>query len=263
DANPDDGRALDALESLYRQTGEHEALRDVLGRKAELAHDDSDARRAALAEIAVLSEEKLGRRDHAGSAWEQNLELLPADTEATRALERLYAAAGRWPELAELLEKRMGFAEDLDEAVDLRYRLGELYETKLHDPDKAVENYSAALGGDAQHADSIAAPERYLADAGVRLNAAQVLQPIYIPARDGPKLIPITEPRLDAQSEPASRLQLTRRIARLYEEQLEDLEGAFRWYGKVFREDPDDRAIRDQLVRLATILERWDGLAFV
>src|SRR5262249_14693677 len=60
-----------------------------------------------------------------------------------------------------------------------------------------------------------------------------------------------------------SRLQLTRRIARLYEEQLEDLEGAFRWYGKVFREDPDDRAIRDQLVRLATILERWDGLAFV
>src|SRR3990172_690038 len=42
---------------------------------------------------------------------------------------------------------------------------------------------------------------------------------------------------------------------------MEAREGPFRWYGKVFREDPEDRAIRDQLVRLATILERWDGLA--
>src|SRR5262249_6240009 len=99
--------------------------------------------------------------------------------------------------------------------------------------------------------------------AGVRLEVAEVLEPIYIAKQDWPNLIRITEIRLDAQSDPAHRLALTRRIARLYEEQLEDLEGAFRWYGKVFREDPDDRAIRDQLVRLATILERWDGLAFV
>ena len=266
DANPDDRRGLDALEALYRQTGEHAALREVLQRKADLAGADGgdlDERRTALAEIAVLAEEKLDRRDDAVAAWEEILEVMPADAEAATALERLYALAERWVDLAELVEKRLGFAEDLHEAVALRYRLGELYETKLHDPDKAVENYSAALGGDAQHAGSIAALERYLVDAGVRLNVAEVLEPIYISRQDWQKLIRITEIRLDAQSDPDDRLALTRRIARLYEEQLEDLEGAFRWYGKVFREDPDDRAIRDQLVRLTTILERWDGLARV
>ncbi len=261
DQNPEDPRALSALESLYRETGENESLRDVLLRKAELAAEDTDARREALAEIAVLTEEKLNRRDEAVGAWEQILEMLPADVEATRALERLYADAARWVDLAELLERRMGFAEDLHEAVDLRYRLGELYEKRLSDPDRAVENYSAALGGDPQHAQSIAALERYLEDAAVRLMAAEVLEPIYISRQNWANLIRITEIRLDSEADPTNRLALTRRIARLYEEQLEDLEGAFRWYGKVFRENPDDRAIRDQLVRLATILERWDGLA--
>jgi tetratricopeptide (TPR) repeat protein len=261
DSNPEDPRALAALESLYRETGEHEALRDVLLRKAELHADDADARREALAEIAVITEEKLGRKDEAVGAWEQILEVLPADIEATQALERLYADAARHVDLAELLERRMGFAEDLAEAVDLRYRLGELYEKKLADPERAVENYSAALGGDPQHARSITALERYLEDAAVRLTAAEVLEPIYISRQAWASLIRITEIRLDSEADPANRLALTRRIARLYEEQLEDLEGAFRWYGKVFRENPEDRAIRDQLVRLATILERWDGLA--
>lgn len=261
DANQEDARALSALESLYRQTGEHEPLREILHRKADLAGEDIDVRRDALAEIAVLAEEKLGHPEESVAAWEEILEILPADAEATKALERLYAARERWVELAELLERRMGYAEDITEAVALRFRLGELYETKLSDPDKSVDNYQAALGGDPQHAGSIAALERFLGDAGVRLQVAEVLEPVYIGRQDWPNLIRITEIRLDATADADKRLALTRRIARLYEEQLEDLDGAFRWYGKVFREDPDERATRDQLVRLATVLERWDGLA--
>ena len=68
---------------------------------------------------------------------------------------------------------------------------------------------------------------------------------------------------LGAAEDTAQRLALTRRVARLYEEQLEDLDAAFEWYGKVFREDPSDRHIRDQLQRLAGILDRWGDLAQV
>lgn len=263
DANPDDPRALDALELLYRETQDHHALRDVLTRKADRHADDLDLRHDVLVEIAVLSEEKLDAVEEAIAAWEQVLELQPADVDATRALERLYAGRERWVDLAELLEKRLGFAEDLREAVELRFRLGELYEKQLTDPDRAVENYQAVLGGDPYHAGAIAALERYLEDAATRLQVAEVLEPIYIARQDWPRLIRIAEVRLDAEKDPQNRRQLTRRIARLHEEQLEDLEGAFRWYGKVFREDPDDRTVRDQLMRLAQILERWDALANV
>src|SRR5690606_19914549 len=76
-----------------------------------------------------------------------------------------------------------------------------------------------------------------------------------------PKLVRIYEGELDAATEPAERLKLTRYIARLYEDQLEDLEGAFRWYGRVFREAPGDAGARQQLVRLASVLEAWSTLA--
>jgi tetratricopeptide (TPR) repeat protein len=260
DAVPDDARALTALELLYRETSDHQALRDVLRGKAERT-DDIDTKYQALTELAVLAEEKLNEGEDAVQAWEQVLELQPADADATHALERLYTMRERWVELAELLEKRLGFAEDLKEAVDLRFRLGELFDKKLMDPDRAVENYEAVLGGDPGHAEAIAALERYLEDAATRLGVAEVLEPLYISRQNWPGLIRITEIRLDAEQDPGNRQQLTRRIARLYEEQLEDLEGAFRWYGKVFREDPEDRQIRDQLQRLAQILGRWAELA--
>jgi tetratricopeptide (TPR) repeat protein len=77
DANPEDPRALTALEGLYRETGEDDALRDVLLRKAELAADDTDARRAALAEIANLTEEKLRRPEEAVAAWSRSSRCCP------------------------------------------------------------------------------------------------------------------------------------------------------------------------------------------
>jgi tetratricopeptide (TPR) repeat protein len=263
DAQPDDPRAAEALERLYRETGEHQALRQILRAKTERPGTDLDGRRHAFIEIATLCEEKLGEPDEAVLAWEAVLELMPAEADAARALERLYSSRERWVELSELLERRLGFAEDLDEAVTLRFRLGELFEKKLSDPDRAVENYQAVLGGDPQHAGAIEALERYLADPAERLQVAEVLEPLYIARQNWAGLIRLAEIRLDAEQEPALRLQLTRRIARLHEDQLEDLEGAFRWYGKVFREDPEDRQTRDQLHRLATILDSWGALANV
>ena len=69
--------------------------------------------------------------------------------------------------------------------------------------------------------------------------------------------------RLESAEEPERRLSLSTRIAQLYEEQLEDLEGAFTWYSRVFLENPVDDAIRDQILRLAGILDRWTEVAEV
>src|SRR5262249_32833578 len=193
--------------------------------------------------------------------YEQILEISASDRDALSALERLYRDAQRGADLADLLERRLGYADDLEEAVRLRFQLGELYERVLRDPDRAVENYRATLGGEPGHAGGIAALERYLEDPAQQGAAAEVLEPVYAARQDWPKLVRIYEVRLLAAEEPKLRLQLLRRVARLHEEQLEDLEQAFKWYGQVFRESPDDRTARDQLVRLAGILERWRDLA--
>jgi len=263
DSAPDDQRALAALEDIYRTSDEHDKLYEILVRKADLAGDNLEVRAEALSESARLCSEHLSRPEDAVAAWEQVLELVPNSRDATGALEKLYKSSERWHDLVELLERRLGYAFSVEEAVDLRFRLGELHEHQLQDPDAAVDNYSAALGGDPNHQGATAALERSLDDPASRGNAAQVLEPIYVAQQDWPKLVRIYEIKLDASEDPTERLQLTRYISRLYEEQLEDLEGAFRWYGKVFREAPEDSGVRDQLNRLATILEDWEGLAAI
>ncbi len=263
DDQPEDRRALAALESIYRQTGEHESLYEILTRKADLASDDLDVLAAALAEAAKLCATELDRPEEAIAAWEQVLEITPENRDAVDALEVLYEAGERHHDLVDLLERRLGYAFTVEEAVLLRYRLGQLCEHKLYDAESAVENYSAALGGDPNHAGATEALERYLDDPGLRSNVAEVLEPIYVAHQDWVKLVRIYEIKLEAAEDADDRLALTRYIARLHEEQLEDLEGAMRWCGRVFRETPDDVDVREQLARLATILNKWEYLARV
>ncbi|MCB9573169.1 MAG: tetratricopeptide repeat protein, partial [Kofleriaceae bacterium] len=260
DAQPDDRRALLALESIYRETGEHARLWDVLMRKSELAADPN-ARVAALAEAAALCAGPLDRPDEAIAGWEQVLELAPERKDAVGALEQLYRGAQRWHDLVDLYERRLGFAFTVEEAVALRLKLAALHDQELRDAEAAVENYAAALGGDPDNADAIAALERYLDDPVVRAEAAEVLEPLYVSRQQWAKLIRIYEIKLEAAGDPGDRLRLTRFIARLYEEQLEDFEGAARWYARLFRENPVDPGTRDQLQRLAMILDNWQFLA--
>lgn len=262
DGQPDDPRALGALEGLYRRGGDSRALYDILTQKAELSAEPGD-KVAALAELATLAAGPLRRPDDAIAAWEQVLELDPSRTDAVAALDALYRGEARWPDVVDLYERRMGFVVTIEEAVALRIRLAEVQEKQLNDLTTAVDSYAAALGGDPTNATALAALERMIADPSVRTAAAEVLEPIYIARQDWPRLARLNEAQLEATVEPAERLALTLQIARIYEEQLEDLEDAFRWYARLFREDPTDDTVRDQLHRLATVLDDWPGLARV
>ncbi|HEX2574271.1 MAG TPA: tetratricopeptide repeat protein [Polyangia bacterium] len=263
DAAPDHPRALDALEELYAEAKEYEPLLEIYNRRAELSGSDDDRRYQYVTFSARLCRHELGRPEEAISYYEQILQLYPADEEATQALDELYTDAGRNADLADLLERRLGFTEDVEHAVLLHFRLGGLYGGELGDNQRALEHYRSALDGDADHPGAIAALERLLDDPVLRVEAAELLEPVYAARHDWPALIRIYEVRLEAADDTQQRLWLTRRIARAYEEQLEDLEASFRWYGKVFREDPSDRQIRDQLWRLAGILDCFKDLATI
>ncbi|HLL23764.1 MAG TPA: hypothetical protein VK427_16610, partial [Kofleriaceae bacterium] len=260
DGQPDDRRALAALESIYRETNDHERLTEILLRQADAATSDVDDRVGALVEAAGLYVE-LRRPDDAITTWEQVLAIAPERRDAVDALETLYREQGRWPDVVDLYERRLGFATSIDEAVVLRVQLGEIHEKQLRDFETAIDNFSAALSGDARNETALAAVERYLVDPDLRVVAAEVLEPIYVSQQRWPDLIRVYEARLESASDPRERLKLTRFVARLFEEQLEDFESASRWYARVFRESPEDTTIRDQLQRLAGMVDNWRFVA--
>ncbi|MEO6951123.1 MAG: tetratricopeptide repeat protein [Polyangia bacterium] len=262
DASPENVTALAALETIYRADSEWSALYEIYARRAELAGTaDGDERRRYLLLGAELAEGALDRPSDAIPAYEEALELQPADLATSKALEARYQAASRWHELAELLERRLGFSDELHEAVALRVQLGRLFDQDLNDAERAVESYRAALGGDPSNAEAIEALERHLEDPTHGPAVAEVLEPVYVARHDWVRLVRVCEIRLEAADDSRARLALRRRIARIYEEQLEDLDGAFTAYTRVYREDPTDRTTRDQLSRLAGVLDGWERLA--
>ena len=256
----DDHRALAALENIYRETGDTERLVEILLRQADSAAADVEDRVAALVEAAGLYI-KLGRPDDAIGTWEQVLALAPERRDAVDALEALYREQSRWPDVVDLYERRLGFATSVEEAVGLRVQLGDIHERHLHDVETAIDNYSAALSGDARNEKALSAVERFLRDPDLRALAAEVLEPIYIGQQRWTDLIRVYEARLEGTSDPTERLKITRFVARLYEEQLEDFENASKWYARLFREAPDDANIRDQLQRLASMVDNWGFVA--
>ncbi len=260
DAQPDDRRALAALDSIYRQIGDDDRLVEVLLRQADVAGADIYDRVGALVEAAGLYA-TLERPDDAIATWEQVLAVAPERRDAMEALEALYRAQGRWPDVVDLYERRLGFATTIDEAVTLRVALGEIHERELRDFETAIDNYSAALSGDQHHQQALAAVERYLIDPDLRVVAAEVLEPIYVGQHRWTDLIRVYGARLESATDPTERHRLTRFVARLYEEQLEDFKQASEWYAKVFREAPDDQSIRDQLQRLASMIDNWEFVA--
>jgi tetratricopeptide (TPR) repeat protein len=261
DRVPDDAQALGALESVFRDSGDDQALYDVLLRRAELASDPA-SEQPLRAELGRLAETALDRVEEAIAAYERVLEMAPRDRDAVTALDRLYTRSERWTDLTQLvggLIQRGGLPAR--ELVGLHFRLAQVEQDRRGDREAALEELRRVLEGDPDHAGAIEMLEAMLADTAVQGTAAGLLEPVYARRADWPSLIKIGEIRLLGVEEPAARIAWSKRIARLYEEQLEDFDSALRWYGKVFQEAPTERLNLEQLLRLAGKLGRWQEVA--
>ncbi len=261
DRVPDDDGTLAALDTIYRGNGDAQALYEILLRRAELAKEPA-IEGALRVQIGELAETRLERLDDAISAFERVVEIAPADRAAAPALDRLYTKAERWSDLIRLLGELLQRGRRPEkELVDLRFRLAQIEHDRRGDREAALEHLKLVLSGTPDHPGAIAMLEGMLDDMGVQGAAATLLEPVYAGRGDWKSLIKIGEIRLLQVEDPAERLGWTKRIARLYEEQLEDFDSALRWYGKVFQEAPTERQATEPLLRLADKLDRWQDAA--
>ena len=262
EADPIHGGALESLDALLELQEEWQPLLEIVQRRAEL-EDDSEARRDLLTRCAVLCRDQLDDLDDAILNFEQVLSLEPKDAQAIEALDELYIRADRWPDLSMLLERQLEDDEGEADRVLLYARLGQVRAAKLDEAAMALAAFHEVIKLEPDHPEALAALEGYLEDPDLRVEAAQILEPLYLNDLEWEKLSGIYRIRLDAADDPDRRVDYMVRIAQLQEDQLENLEQAFSWYGKVFLERPAHLQVRDQLLRLAGILENWEELTGV
>ena len=255
---PDDDGALAALETIYEERSENEQLYEVILRRADLAQNVKAEQ--ALRRRAALLAQKLDRHEEAISAWERVWSMNVGNTEAVDALDALYTKLGRWDDLTNLIERRLEHGVSAGVAIDLRFRLAEIQRLQLANRTRALEYLGMVLAGEPDHAKAIEILQEMLSDPEVCVEAANLLEPVYIRRNAWKDLVSIDSLRLKFSEDPSLRLAWTQRIAQIYEEQIEDLDEAFNWYGRVFQERPTDTAAQEQLLRLAPKQNRWRDL---
>lgn len=259
DTHPEDLQATDALEQIYIRQGDSERLAGLLARRAE-QESDSNRRDQYLVRAAEIHHRQLENAEQAIGLYERlSVEGL-SQPEVQDTLEPLYAQTERWDQLARHLGRKLERLSGT-ERVEAHLRLGRLYGEKLENPDEGIRHLSTALRLDPDHAVGNDELGRYLDDKAMRARVADVLEPVFAAVQDWPRLVQIQEIKLEEAADEDTRVRILLRVAQIYEEQLEDLDKAFEGFSRVFKEQPSNRYVRDQLSRLSGVLAKLDVYA--
>lgn len=146
--DPSHVEALLALEPIYAERGAWDALANVYAAEARVL-SDKNARVAALRELGRLQQSgKVATPDHGRQAFGAILQLIPGDTGALFALERIALEGGDGELLAHVDSNLAAALSDPISVATHETRLGELLEA-AGDP-QALDVFRAALARDAE-----------------------------------------------------------------------------------------------------------------
>ena len=233
--------ALDALESLYEESGQWQDCIDVLRTKLGLV--EPDGRVAVLVSVAEILETYLQDWNGAVEARQEILDLEPGELKHYSTLEDLLESQGRWSDLAELQTRKCEILEP-GERLETYRSIAGLYENQLQDREGAFLLYQRALEDAPTDEEALDGVERVAREAGLfaELRAVWVVS-------------------VEAFEEPLEQMALLRSLAFLDKDELDRPEDAVDWFQRIRAIDEDAEEALQALVGLYEALARWEELA--
>jgi tetratricopeptide (TPR) repeat protein len=239
DAEPDNMRAAQALEPLYRQTGRFQDVLEIY-RKRQEVEPDPRVRRELAYHIAALTESELKEPDEAIDRYQQIVaEYGDDEVDAYRALERLFDQQKRYSDLADTLSRRIDLGPSSDDELGaLKFRLARVKQEHLKQTAEAVELYREILSLLPDHEGARQSLEALLSDAQHGRAAAEILEPMYEAHGHWDRLLVALEVLVKASSEPEQKLELLSKIGSVAAGPLNDPARSFDAYMRGLCEVP-------------------------
>lgn len=258
--DPEEERALEALMKHFLELQRWNDLLDVYQRRVDLVVDPDDKKRV-LYQMGAVWERELKDVPKAIETYQRVLEIDPADLTALGRLDVLYQASSNWTELLGILQRESELCSDPGETISYQYRIAELYETHLEDVPRAIDLYRDVLNAEPSHAPTLRRLEA-LKDGSVEaLAASTVLEPIYEGSGDWARMISVLEVQVMTADDPLSKVDLLHRIARLYDERLDNANHAFDTYARALAFNNADENTLISLESLADRTNRWQEVS--
>jgi tetratricopeptide (TPR) repeat protein len=234
--------ALRAVASIRRRQGDPNelvgALHLLVDRAAALL--DPDELKEIFRELGKTYGDTLHQPYDAADAWRKLLDVGP-DFEAMDALEAIYRGEERWTDVIDVKMRRAEVLGEPAERIDELRRVAGLWRDHVGEPDGARAAYEAILAIHPTHDEAFAELEKLH-------NAAGRWEP----------LVELYLSRLETQAEPSAKTQLLRKIARVFEEKLDDKNQALEALVNALSIDFHDRDTARYLERMAQATGRWN-----
>jgi tetratricopeptide (TPR) repeat protein len=254
--------SLGALERLAMLIDRWPAVAQLYDAELEKLVDDPPRFVDLGLRVAQVYEVQLENVDAAVARYRRVLELDPENQSAVRSLDRLFTQTERWSDLAEILQKEAEIGQSPDEILEFKHRLGQIYQSRLGDLDRAIAAYREVISAAPEHDDTVRALEALFESGVKRLEIGRILEPLYQSSSEWEKLIRVREAELAHTTDLEERVALYHRIAEDAEERLLDPVLAFNVHVRAIKEAPLDERTGAEIERLASMLDGgWEPLA--
>lgn len=235
--DPLSDRIAERLEELAASTGNWEELvADDAERAVALEETDPVAACEQWVKVGRLYVDKLGNIDQGIASTRRALAIDGDHLEALQLLSELQERAEAWFDLVETLGRRADLEPGLDERVELRLAVGDVFENRLDQPAAATASFRAALDEDPTCILALVSLERLLRR-----------------AEQWPELVEVLGRLLELRDDTAERVRLKLEIAEVLADQLDDTQAAIDAYEEIRELDPDNA---DALAGLEKLYER-------
>ncbi len=247
--DPSDAHALAALDGLYERTQSWPELVEVLGAR-ERQTDARDARRTLMIRIARTLADRLANVSAAILAYRAVVDEFGADRASLASLAALYELADRWQDLADTLEADLALAESAADKLQILARLGEVRRVKLGNVEGAIDAYRQALRLNPSQEGCRHALETMLDDEASRLDAAEILHPLYEADGLHEKLLRVLEIEAEYADSIAVKLSTIARAVQVAEGPLRDSQRALSYAARGLRESVSDAELPKWIERV-------------
>jgi tetratricopeptide (TPR) repeat protein len=234
--------ALAALADFYRLQQQWAELVAVMARHAELEEDPEVLTKLHLG-IGELYEDQLQNPNEAIQSYNRALQVDESNLEALEALDRLYRMYQQWEPLVDVLQRKAGLLDDMDDVIALKMQVGELYEDRIDDAFKAIESYKEIVEVEPQHLESLKALEKLYEKTGQMEEYLDVL-----------------EQQLDILGSDEERIAKYQQMAATWEEHFDKVERACECYEKILLIDERHMASFRNLERLYRQERKWEEM---
>ncbi|MCB9538753.1 MAG: tetratricopeptide repeat protein [Myxococcales bacterium] len=223
------------IERLAAELAAWEEVAELYGRFAvggDLSDEDVELSALYSRRLATLLEDRLARFADARATLEALLVEQGDDLATLEAVDRLTSRLEDWRGLVEVCERRIPLLEGPEARVETLFRVGDLWEEVLDEPENAVDVYRRVLGEQPGNERALAALERIFRNVGRWRDLADLL-----------------EDRL-ADAEGEARIPLAFQLGQVLETKLDAPGEAVERYADVVAQAPDHEPAIDALETL-------------